>query len=284
LTQSGRFITAGISGSARIERRYGQQAADELPALARKCIAWHRLNSQFPMPTVSQITSDPGLESHLLWQRYKTTIIAVAVILVLAGLGFAAYQLYNARRASAATEMLAVANTPEQYQQVIERYPGSEPAASAMLLLAAQLRAKQNYSEANVVLHKFIDQYPKHPLITTAWMGVAANLESLGKKDEAFSTYQRLATEYPQSFNAPLALLAEVTFLKAKNKPEEARKVCETIITQYRDSIVAGEALREMMALSKLVAPSPPPAAIPTAPAIPMARPPEETAAPSPKP
>jgi len=233
------------------------------------------------MPTVSQITSDPGLETHLFWQRYKTTIIAVVAILVLTGIGFAAYQFYDARRASNATEMLAAAGTAEQYQQVIERYPGSEPAASAMLLLAAQLRTKKNYSEANVTLHKFIDQYPKHALITTAWMGVAANLESLGKSDEAFSTYQRLATEHPQSFNAPLALLAEVPFLKAKEKPEEARKVCETIITQYRDSIVAGEAMREMMALSKLVGPPPAAPSAPTAAPIPMARPPEETPVPA---
>ena len=79
---------------------------------------------------------------------------------------------------------------------MIDRYPGSGPAASAYLLLGAQQRAKKNYAEANTTLHKFIDQYPKHELITTAWMGVAANLESLGKNDEALSTYQRLATEY----------------------------------------------------------------------------------------
>ena len=121
---------------------------------------------------------------------------------------------------------------------MIDRYPGSGPAASACLLLAAQQRAKKNYTEANATLHKFIDQFPKHELITTAWMGVAANLESLGKNDEALSTYQRLASEYPQSFNAPLALLAEVPLMKAKNRNDEARRVCETIISQYRDSIV----------------------------------------------
>ena len=84
---------------------------------------------------------------------------------------------------------------------------------------------------------------------------MAANLESLGKNDEALSTYQRLATEYPQSFNAPLALLAEVPLLKAKNRNDEARRVCETIISQYRDSIVANEAMRELISLPKPAAP-----------------------------
>ena len=233
------------------------------------------------MATVSQITSDPALETNLFWDQYKTTIIAIAAVLVLGGLGFAGYQIYKARAAADATALLAAAHSPEEYQKVIARYPGSEPAASAYLLLAGQQRAKKNYAEANTTLHKFIDQYPKHQLITTAWMGVAANLESLGKNDEALSTYQRLATEYPQSFNAPLALLAEVPLLKAKNRIEEARKACETIMSQYRDSIVANEAIQQLMALPRPAAePMPKPAA--PAPSIPMARPPE-AAAPAPK-
>lgn len=226
------------------------------------------------MATVSQITADPALETQLFWDQYKTTIIAVVAVGILAGIGYAGYQLYTARRAADATALLASANSAQEYQQVIDRYPGSGPAASAYLLLAAQQRAKKNYAEANAALHKFVDQFPKHQLITTAWMGVAANLESLGKNDDALSTYQRLATEYPQSFNAPLALLAEVPLLKAKNRNEEARRACETVISQYRDSIVVSEAMRELMALPK------PPAAAMAKPApsqepIPMARPPE---------
>ena len=233
------------------------------------------------MATVSQITADPALETHLFWDQYKTTIIAVVVVLVLGGLGYAGYELYNVRRAADASALLAGAKSAQDYQQVLERYPGSGPAASAYLLLAAQQRAKKNYAEANATLHKFIDQFPKHELITTAWMGVAANLESLGKNDEALSTYQRLATEYPQSFNAPLALLAEVPFLKAKNRNDEARRVCETVMTQYRDSIVASEAMRELTSLPKAAAPAQ--VSVQAQPSIPMARP-EETAAPSAKP
>ncbi|MEO7167285.1 MAG: tetratricopeptide repeat protein [Chthoniobacterales bacterium] len=234
------------------------------------------------MATLSQVTTDPALETQFFWDKYKSTIIAVAVVLVLGGLGFAAYELYHARRASEAVSLLAKADSPQKYQEVISRFPGSEPAASAYLLLASRQRAKRNYIEANTALHQFIEQYPKHELITTAWMGVAANLESLGKKDEALSTYQRIATEYPQSFNAPLALLAQVPFLKEKSKFEEARRVCENLLTQYRDSIVASEAVRELGSL-----PKPEAAAVPklgaTAAPIPMARPPENPA-PSAKP
>ena len=174
------------------------------------------------MATASQIAADPALEANLLWAQYKRTIIAVAAVLLLGGLGYAGYQIYTARKAADAMASLAAANSAQEYQQVIDRYPGSEPAASAYLLLAAQQRGQKQYADANITLHKFIDQFPKHELITTAWMGVAANLESLGKADEALSTYQRLVTEYPQSFNAPLALLAEIPLLKAK-EPDRRR-------------------------------------------------------------
>jgi predicted negative regulator of RcsB-dependent stress response len=231
------------------------------------------------MATVSQVTRDPALETSLFWDQYKWPIIALVAVLVLGGLGFAGYQFYAQRKAADASALLAAAKSPEDYKVVIDRYSGSEAAASAYLLLAEQERAKNDYTGANATLHKFIEQFPKHELITTAWMGVAANLESLGKSDEALSTYQRMATEYPQSFNAPLALLSEVPLLKAKNRPDEARRACETLLTQYRDSILANEALRQLRTLPKAAAPtSAKPAA--SQPLIPMARP-SSTAAPA---
>lgn len=215
------------------------------------------------MATVSQISQDPALETSLFWDQYKMPIIAIVVVLLLGGLGFAGYEFYAQRQASDAAALLAKAKAPQDFQQVIEKFPGSGPAASASLLLANAQRGEKKYAEANATLHKFIDQFPKHELITTAWMGVAANLESLGKPAEALSTYQRLVTEYPKSFNAPLALMSQVPLLKATGKTEEARRACETVLSQYRDSVYMTEALRELQKLPKASAPAMPAAAGP---------------------
>src|SRR3954471_19621876 len=99
------------------------------------------------MPTVSQLTSDPALETQLFWNRYKTPIIAIAVVLVLAGLSYVAYQVYTARRAAESTATLAAAKSSQDYQRVIERYPKSEAAASAFLLLGEQQRTEKKYGE-----------------------------------------------------------------------------------------------------------------------------------------
>lgn len=210
------------------------------------------------MATVSQISQDPALETSLFWDQYKMPIIAIIVVLLLGGFGFAGYEFYQQRQAKEAAAMLAGAKAPQDFQQVIARYPGSGPAASAALLLANAQRNEKKFANANATLHQFVDQFPKHELVTTAWMGFAANLESLGRNDEALSTYQRLVTEYPQSFNAPLALLSQVPLLKAKGKTDDARRICETILSQYRESVFMTEALRELQKLPKTTAPATP--------------------------
>src|ERR1700760_2239327 len=108
------------------------------------------------MPTVSQLTSDPALETHLFWNQYKVPIIAIAAVLILAGLGYTGYQVYNARQTADSTALLASAKSTQDYQQVIDRYPKSDAAASAYLLLGAQQRTEKKYAEANTTLHKFI--------------------------------------------------------------------------------------------------------------------------------
>jgi TolA-binding protein len=208
------------------------------------------------MATVSQMTHDPALETSIFWDQYKVPIIGAIVALLLGAIGYAGYLFYTQQRDAEAAALLAAASSPQDYQQVVDRYASSAAAASAYLLLAEAQRAKRNFAEANVTLHKFIDQFPKHELIATAWMGVAANLDSLGKSDEALSTYQRLVAEYPQNFNAPLALLSQVPLLKAKNRMEDARHVCETLLTQYRESVLINEALRELQTIPK-AAPKP---------------------------
>src|SRR5690348_3388570 len=116
------------------------------------------------MPSASQVTADPALEGRLFWDRYKASIIATGAVIVLAGLSYVGYLLYTARSAAHAAALLASAHTAQDYQRLIDRYPASEPAASAYLLLAAEQRAERKYTEANATLHKFVDQFPKHPL------------------------------------------------------------------------------------------------------------------------
>jgi tetratricopeptide (TPR) repeat protein len=212
------------------------------------------------MPTVTPPSRDAALETRVFWERFKTEIIAVLIIVLLAIVGFAGYRFYSGRRAAAASDLLASAKSAEAYQQVIANYPNTLASADAYLLLAEAQRNQRKFAEATATLQVFINKNPNHEFVSTAKMAMAANLQSMGKNDEALSIYQQIASIYPNNFNAPLALLSQVYLLKSKNQIEEARRVCETILTRYRESFWAGEAAQELRLLKPNASPQLPPA------------------------
>jgi predicted negative regulator of RcsB-dependent stress response len=214
------------------------------------------------MPTEPPST-DAVIEAQVFWFRFRKEIAAALIMLILAIVGFAGYQFYTHQRNSTAAELLGKAKNPQDYQDVIARYPGTPAGASAYLLLAERQRTEKKFAEANASLQAFIDKHPEHDFVPTAQLAMAANLESMGKHDEALSIYQQVANKYSNTYQAPLALISQVPLLKAKNRIEDARRVCEEILTKYRmpgqqtegvrddrlETVWAGEAMRQLRSL-----------------------------------
>jgi predicted negative regulator of RcsB-dependent stress response len=235
------------------------------------------------MPTVPP-SSDVAVEARVFWLRFQKEIAAALIIVILAIVGFAGYRFYTSRRNSSAAELLGNAKNPQDYQDVIARYPGTPAGASAYLLLAERQRNEKKFAEANATLQRFVDKNPEHDFVPTARLAMAANLESMGKNDEALSIYQEVAAKYANTYNGPFALISEVPLLKAKNRIEDARRVCEEILTKYRmpgqqvegmrddrmETVWAGEAMRQLRSLKPPDQPKPAPAAG-NAPAMPPA-------------
>src|SRR5215472_8029173 len=101
--------------------------------LARETFAWHKTNSAgFKliqqttfMPTAPPPSRDVALETRFFWERYKTPIISVAIVVLLAATAFTGYRFYSDRRAAAASAALASASNAQGYEQVIAQYPNS---------------------------------------------------------------------------------------------------------------------------------------------------------------
>jgi TolA-binding protein len=222
------------------------------------------------MPTEPPST-DAVIEAQVFWLRFHKEIAAALIILILAIVGFAGYRFYTHQRNSTAAESLGKAKNPQDYQDVIARYPGTPAGASAYLLLAETQRNEKKFAEANASLQAFIEKHPQHDFVPTAQLAMAANLESMGKYDEALSIYQQIASKYPNTYQAPLALISQVPLLKAKNRIEDARRVCEEILTKYRmpgqqsegmrddrlETVWAGEAMRQLRSLKPPERPAP---------------------------
>ena len=252
------------------------------------------------MPTELPST-EAAIEAQVFWLRFQKEIAATLIILILAIAGFTGYRFYTHRRNSTAAELLGEAKNPQDYQEVITRYPGTPAGASAYLLLAERQRNEKKFAEANATLQMFVDKNPEHDFVPTARLAMAANLESMGKDDEALSIYQQVASKYPNTYNGPLALISQVPLLKAKNRIEDARRICEEILTKYRmpggqqtegthdtrmETVWAGEAMRQLRSLKPPEQPKPAPPAANTAPAMiaaPTAAPQPAVGAPTPK-
>src|SRR2546430_7956892 len=144
-------------------------------------------------------TSDAAVEARAVWLRFQKEIAAALIILILAVLGYAGYRFYIYRHNFAAAELLGNAKNPQDYQEVISRYPGTPAGASAYLLLAERQRNEKKFAESNGTLQSFIDKNPENDLAPIARLAMAANLESLGKNDEALSVYQEIANRYPNT-------------------------------------------------------------------------------------
>ena len=90
----------------------------------------------------------------------KSQLSAAAIVVLLAAIVFTGYRFYSDRRAAAASAALASANTAQEYEQVIARYPNTPAGADAYILLAEAQRKESKFTEANKTLETFVAQYP----------------------------------------------------------------------------------------------------------------------------
>ncbi len=134
---------------------------------------------------------EAGFDPLLFWDQYRQTIL-VAVGIVLLGLViFGIYEYNQSRRIAAAGAALAQASSDDDYRQVIDKYPGTEAAGNASLILAGKLRDEKKYDERPEVLQTFLDKYPTHPLAHAADLSIAETLDAQRKLDEAIRSIRR---------------------------------------------------------------------------------------------
>jgi hypothetical protein len=82
----------------------------------------------------------------------KSQLSRAAIVVLLAATAFTGYRFYSDRRAAAASAALASANTAQEYEQVIARYPNTPAGADAYILLAEAQRKESKFTEANKTL------------------------------------------------------------------------------------------------------------------------------------
>jgi TolA-binding protein len=200
-----------------------------------------------PQPKPAQTGFDP-LE---FWLLHQKKILALAVLFVVALIGYTLFTINESRTKAAAEAAYAAAKTPDDFRKVAQDYSGQPAAGNAQLQLAALLRDEGKLDEANATLRKFISQNPEHPMLSGAWLALAENAEAAGKQDDALTGYQKVLTTFPGSYAAPLAMLGQGRVQKAKGQNDLAKRTYEQIQAQYQGSPFQMEAMQELRSLNK---------------------------------
>jgi len=198
------------------------------------------------MPIDPEDTQDvvpPGFDPIAYWEDNKNKIIAYGALLLVGFIAFGAYQISTQRNLTASQDMFAEASKPDNYRQIIAKFPHS--------IAAGKLRDEKKYDDAISALHEFINQYPDHPLLSTGALGLAATLEQQGKTEEALDAYAQVPVKYPGTYAAPMALLGQAALLKNLGKLDEAKRIYENVASQYENSYPAQQAQQNLKALHK---------------------------------
>lgn len=205
-------------------------------------------------PSVLMPSIDPALEmtaGDIFWQEHgrKLVVALVGIVLLILATGL---WFWNTARVRASAEALySTAKSPEDWREVIKKYPGSIPAGNAMIELSASLRAQGNLDAASTELENLVNEQPAHPMAATALLTLGEIQREQGKKDAALESFRTVSSKYKDTYAAPLAMLAEADFLAALGSQGEARAVLESIGSLYPSTPAAMVSAAELSRLGK---------------------------------
>jgi predicted negative regulator of RcsB-dependent stress response len=185
-------------------------------------------------PAEDRIFSDENFAAEIFWEKHRTTILVAVAALLVAAVGVAIW-LVGARNARLAAEAaFAQASSPEGWKDVVERFPGTLPAANALFLLAESQREQGALDESTATYRTLISEFPNHPLLGGARLGLAENLGKAGKTDEALAALRDV--QVGGGYAAAFAGVLEARQMVRMGKLSEAKEAYQKVIATHTRS------------------------------------------------
>jgi tol-pal system protein YbgF len=91
------------------------------------------------------------------------------------------------------------------FEELLRSYPNSEDAPEAMIYIAETYAAERNQVAADSVYGLVVQRYPTSPKAATALYKHALSLRSAGRTATARAAFERIVRDYPRSDEATLA-------------------------------------------------------------------------------
>lgn len=169
---------------------------------------------------IAEIDHGPSKLDQFLDQHTSKLIIA-AVVLALAVVAYVVKSGIDEGTSQEAGSSLISAETSDELQNVITKWPGSDSSATALTLLAdSQWETDKDKSIST--LQKFISENPKHPAVATSKVNLGIKLLQHGKESEAVDILTEVAESDSASYIAPLAAITLGDIAKSSGDLEKA--------------------------------------------------------------
>lgn len=199
-------------------------------------------------------------------ENLNKLLIGVAVAIVAAGVVFMVVrgQKSAAKEASAllavATESLSsglLAQASDQFNGIIEEYPGTRSAGAAICHLGSIRFHEQDYDGALKYFEQYLSDYGEPGnLRVIALQGKAAILEQRRDFPAAAAVYTTLADEAKdEPMSAAFDLLASIRCYRAAQNWQGMRDTAARIVQDYPDTPSAGDARIAFAEASAFLAP-----------------------------
>lgn len=197
--------------------------------------------------TQEQTAAPRGLPA-LFTNKLVIAVVVAAVVCVAITLGII---FKKNRDAAQASRMLAVAQTTNQFEQVVQLYPDSAAAPVALLSIASMQFSAGAYDEALLRYIEFGDKYPKHDMLAVAELGRAMCAEAKGEIDKALMEFAAFLAGHADHYLTPQALFGKARCLQMTGKVSEAKIIYEDFLANHPDSKWSQQAEAAMQSLSR---------------------------------
>ncbi|MBI9021181.1 MAG: tetratricopeptide repeat protein [Verrucomicrobia bacterium] len=157
----------------------------------------------------------------------------------------------QADKMTQAETLLVSAQSPQQLEEVVDRYKSTPAAPVALLGLARTYFNEGDFFQARAQYERFLKKYKNHDLRPIAEFGLASCTAADGDFNGAAEQFADFIQAQGDHYLQPLATLEMARALEQAGRPEEARIALEDFLTESPDSQWAGQAAGALEQLDK---------------------------------
>lgn len=165
--------------------------------------------------------------------------VLAAAVAILASRGLSHRQ---ANKMTQAEALLVSAQSPQQLEEVVDRYKSTPAAPVALLDLAKTYFNDGDFFQARAQYERFLKKYKSHDLRPIAEFGLASCTAADGDFNGAAERFADFIKAQDGHYLQPLATLEMARALQQANRLDEARIVLEDFLTENPGSQWAGPA------------------------------------------